>query len=222
MVLVKTPGVDEITLTLTTQFGLGAIVALLSVNEDPPGTAVKVAEGPQFDNELDGKGGFAMTTLAGKLSVMDAPVKSPLGALLLIVTLSTLTSPTKTVFGEKDLLTEGGLTPTTVNVALAGVVLVIETPPPVELNSPAGIVLIKLPMVVEVTSIATVHSPGVMPTWAGTVPPLSDKVVVPGTAVTLPPQELEMFAGFAIDNPGCTPARLSVQEASFKSNELGL
>jgi hypothetical protein len=222
MVLVKTPGVDEITLTLTTQFGLGAIVALLSVNEDPPGTAVKVAEGPQFDNELDGKGGFAMTTLAGKLSVMDAPVKSPLGALLLIVTLSTLTSPTKTVFGEKDLLTEGGLTPTTVNVALAGVVLVIETPPPVELSSPAGIVLIKLPMVVEVTSIATVHSPGVMPTWAGTVPPLSDKVVVPGTAVTLPPQELEMFAGFAIDNPGCTPARLSVQEASFKSNELGL
>ena len=90
----------------------------------------------------------------------------------------------------------------TVNVALAGVVLVIETPPPVELNSFAGIVLIRLPIVVEVTSIPTVHSPGVVPTWAGTVPPFNDKVVVPDTAVTLPPQLFEILAGFAIDKPG--------------------
>lgn len=195
---------------------------MLSVNEVPPGVAFRVAEDPQFDNEFAGNGGFAITTLAGKLSVRDAPVKSPLGELLLIVTLNTLVSPTKIVFGEKDLFTEGGLTPRTVNVALAGVVLVIETPPPVELNSLAGIVLIRLPRVVEVTSIPTVHSPGVMPTCAGTVPPFNDKVDVPGTAVTLPPQLLETFGGFAIDNPGCTPTKLSVQEALLSGNEFGL
>lgn len=192
------------------------------MNEVPPGVALKLAEVPQFDSEFDGKGGFAITTLAGKLSVMDAPVKSPLGELLLIVTLNTLVSPTKIVFGEKDLFTEGGLTPTTVSVALAGVVFVIETPPPVELNALAGIVLIRLPMVVEVTLIPTVHSPGVMPTCGGTVPPLRDNVVDPGTAVTLPPQVLETFAGFAIDNPGCTPTKLSVQEALLSGKEFGL
>lgn len=195
---------------------------MLSVKEVAPGVAFKVAEAPQFDNEFAGKGGFATTIFAGKLSVMEAPVKLSLGELLLIVTLNTLVSPTKIVFGEKDLFTEGGLTPRTVNVALAGVVFVIETPPPVELNAFAGIVLIRLPRVVEVTLIPTVHSPGVMPTCAGTVPPLKDKVVVPGTAVTLPPQLLEMFAGFAINNPGCTPAKLSVQEALVNENEFGL
>ena len=110
----------------------------------------------------------------------------------------------------------------TVNVALAGVVLVIETPPPVELNALAGIVLIRFPAVVEVTSTPTVHSPGVTPTCAGTVPPLNDKVVDPGTAVTLPPQVLETFAGFAMDKPGCTPTKLSVQEALLSENEFGL
>lgn len=198
------------------------MVALFSVNEVAPGFALRVAEAPQFDSEFEGKAGSAITTLAGKLSVRDAPVKSPLGELLLIVTLNRLVSPTKIVFGEKDLFTEGGLTPSTVNVALAGVVFVIETPPPVELSALAGIVLIWLPKVVEVTLIPTVQSPGVIPTCAGTVPPLKDNVVVPGTAVTLPPQEFEMFAGFAIDNPGCTPTKLSVQEALLSGNEFGL
>jgi hypothetical protein len=192
------------------------------VKEVAPGVAFRVAEAPQLDIEFAGKGGFATTTFAGKLSVMDAPVKLPLGELLLIVTLNTLVSPTKIVFGEKVLFTEGGLTPRTVNVALAGVVFVIETPPPVELNSLAGIVLIRLPKVVEVTSIPTVQSPGVMPTCAGTVPPFNDKVVVPGTAVTLPPQLLETFGGFAIDNPSCTPTKLSVHEALLSGNEFGL
>lgn len=220
--MVYTPGVDEVTFTLTTQLRLGEMVALLNVNEVAPGLALKLAEDPQFESEFAGNGGFAITTLAGKLSVMDAPVKLPLGELLLIVTLKTLVSPTNIVFGEKDLFTDGGLTPITVNVALAGVVLVIETPPPVELNSLAGIVLIRLPIEVEVTLMPTVQSPGVIPTCAGTVPPFNDKVVVPGTAVTLPPQLLEMFAGFAIVNPDCTPAKSSVQEALLNENEFGL
>jgi hypothetical protein len=198
------------------------MVALFNVNDVAPGFALKVAEGPQFVNEFDGKGGSAITTLAGKLSVRDTPVKFPLGELLLIVTLNRLLSPTKIVFGENDLFTEGGFASITISVALAGVVFVIETPPPVELNSLAGIVLIRLPRVVEVTLIPTVQSPGVVPTCAGTVPPLNDSVVVPLTAVTLPPQELETFGGFAIDSTGCTPARLSVQEALLSGNEFGL
>lgn len=192
------------------------------VNELAPGFAVNTAEPPQFEREFDGNGGLAMTTLTGRLSVMEAPVRLPLGALLLIVTLNKLGSPAKIVFGEKDLFTDGGLTPTTVSVALAGVVFVIDTPPPVELSALAGIVLIRLPMVVEVTLIPTVHSPGVISTWAGTVPPFKDKIVVPGTAVTLPPQVFEIFAGLAIDSPGCTPTRLSVQEALLRANEFGL
>jgi len=61
-----------------------------------------------------------------------------------------------------------------------------------------------------------------IPTCAGTVPPLNDNVVVPGVAVTLPPQELVTFAGFAIDSPGCTPTKLSVHEALVSGNEFGL
>lgn len=141
---------------------------------------------------------------------------------MLIVILSTLGSPTNTVLGENDLLTEGEFTPITINVALAGVVFVIEFPPPVELKLLGGIVLIRLPTVVEVTSIPTVQSPGVLPACAGTVPPLNDNVVVPGRAVTLPPQEFVTFAGFAMDSPGCTPTRLSVQEALLSENEFGL
>jgi len=100
--------------------------------------------------------------------------------------------------------------------------LVTLTPPPVEVNSPAGIVLIRFPGVVDVTSIATVHEPGVVPTWAGTVPPLNDKVVPPETAVTLPPQLLLRFTGFAIEIPGWTPTKLSVQEALVSWNGFGL
>lgn len=63
-------------------------------------------------------------------------------------------------------------------------------PPPVELKAPTGMVLIRVPAVVEVTLTDTVHDPGVDPDWAGTVPPLKDMVVEPAAAVTLPPQEL--------------------------------
>jgi len=192
------------------------------VTELPPGIAVATADPPQFCKAFAGKAGFATTTFVGKVSVIDTWVKGITTLLLLIVIASTLVSPTQTVLGAKALVTVGEATPTTVTVALAGVVLVIEKPPPVELKALAGMVLIKFPRVEEVTSIPTVHSPGVAPTCAGTVPPLSDKVVVPGTAVTLPPQVLDMFAGFAIDNPGCTPTRLSVQEALLKGKVFGL
>lgn len=113
------------------------------------------------------------------------------------------------------MLREGACTEPTRRVALAGVVLVILINPvgSVEDNPPAGIVLMRLPGVVEVTSIATVHEPGVTPDCAGTVPPLKDRLVAPATAVTVPPHELVRLTGFAMRIPGCTPTRLSDQAA---------
>ena len=111
-------------------------------------------------------------------------------------------APAQIVLGLKLLLTEGAAIPVTFRVALAGLVLLMVVPPPVELRAPTGIVLIKLPGVVEVTLTDTVHDPGVDPDWAGTVPPLNDKEVAPGTAVTVPPQVLVKFTGFARKMPG--------------------
>lgn len=102
------------------------------------------------------------------------------------------------VLGEKLLFTVGAWMILTRKVALAGVVLVIGPALPLEVSAPAGIVLIRFPCVVEVTSSDTVHDPGVTPVCAGTVPPLNDKVVPPDTAVTEPPQVLDALTGFAI------------------------
>jgi hypothetical protein len=103
-------------------------------------------------------------------------------------------------------------------VALAGLVLLMFIPPgPLDLRAPMGIVLIQFPGVVEVTLTVTVHEPGVVPVWAGTVPPLNDTVDEPAAAVTLPPQVFEptlttlMLAGI-----------LSVQEALVSGNPFGL
>ena len=114
----------------------------------------------------------------------------------------------------------------TVMVALAGVVLEIVTGVPLSLPLAfkvlVGIVLIKLPIVVDVTLISTKHSPGVAPTWAGTDPPLKDKVVVFGAAVAEPPQVLFKPFGFAIFRPACTPIKLSVQLVFVNGNVFGL
>jgi hypothetical protein len=68
------------------------------------------------------------------------------------------------VFGENLLLMEGPRITLTCNVALAGEVLVIVTPPPVDCRAPAGIVLIRFQALVDVTSTETVHEPGIGPT----------------------------------------------------------
>ena len=105
------------------------------------------------------------------------------------------------VLGAKLLFKAGDWMELTRKVALAGVVLVMMFPPPVEVSAPAGIVLIRGPGVAEVTFTDTVHEPGVTPLWAGTVPPLNEKVVLPGTATTEPPQVFEILTGFAIRIP---------------------
>lgn len=105
------------------------------------------------------------------------------------------------VLGAKLLFNAGDWMELTRNVALAGVVLVMMPPAPEEVSAPAGIVLIRFPGVVEVTFTDTEQEPGVTPLWAGTVPPLNEKVVPPGTAATEPPQVFELLTGFAIRIP---------------------
>ena len=100
--------------------------------------------------------------------------------------------------------------------------MVTVSPLPLDDSAFLGIVLIKFPIVVDVTSMPTVQDPGVGPVCAGTVPPLSERVVPPLCAETVPPQEFETFTGLAIKIPDCTPAKLSVQEAPVSSKTLGL
>jgi hypothetical protein len=83
-------------------------------------------------------------------------------------------------------------------------------------------VLIKFPLVDEVTLTDTVQRPGVVPDWAGTVPPLREKDVAPGVAVTVPPQLLVSPTELAMLRPGWTLTRLSVQAAFVSAKPLGL
>ena len=173
---------------------------LLKVTDEPPLTAAKEAELPQFDNAE--ATGLASTRLAGNASVSAACVSAIVRSLFLMRIVNWLVCPINMVLGEKLLFNVGDRMMFTRKVALAGVVLVIVPPAPEEVSAPAGIVLIRFPGVVEVTSTDTLHEPGVTAVWAGTVPPLNEKVVPPGTVVTLPPQVVDALAGLAIKIPG--------------------
>ena len=65
----------------------------------------------------------------------------------------------------------------------------------------------------------TVHDPGVLPDWAGTVPPLNEKEVVPATAVTEVPQVVVKPTGLAMESP---EGKVSVHEAFVSGNAFGL
>ena len=151
------------TLTRIVQVEFGAMVALVNVTVVPPLTALNDAEAPQPVKV--GETGLARETPEGRLSVMEAWVRVTVKSVFLITIDSWLVWPTHTVFGEKLLLTVGVPAYSTRSVALADSAFVIVTPPPsVAVNAPAGIVLMRFPTVVEVTSIDTVHDPGVAST----------------------------------------------------------
>jgi hypothetical protein len=80
----------------------------------------------------------------------------------------------------------------------------------------------RLPAAEYVKFTDTVQDPGVELDCAGTVPPLSENVVDPATAVTDPPQVLMILTGLAITSPGCSRIKLSVQAALVNGNALGL
>lgn len=161
MVLLYDPCTSEVTLTVIVQEEAGAIVPLLKVMTLPPGSAVSEADVPQ--PESTGETGSARKTLAGRLSVRNALVSVVEGRLLRIVIVRRLVPPTQIVDGLKLLLTEGAIVPSTFRVALAGLVLLMFVPPPVEVRAPLGIVLIRLPRANEVTLTVTVQDPGVDP-----------------------------------------------------------
>jgi hypothetical protein len=226
IVLVYTPGVDETTFTLTVQVPLGAIVALLIVREVSP-LAIGLPPGPVTLGEPHAPNvtvEFAMTTLVGKLSVREVCVNEADVSLFRIVIVSVLVCATHTVLGAKLLLSEGGWTALICRVALAGVVFVTEIVPvgSVETNVFAGRVFTWLPAIVDVTFTVTVQEPGVLPTWAGTVPPRRDNTVP--EVVTIPPQSLVALLGLAKFR--FAPVRSSVQAGGLvdrlSANEFGL
>lgn len=182
------------------QVELGVMVPLFSDTDVPPLIAVNEAEAPHPVNV--GETGLARKTSVGRLSVSETWVKGVLGSLFLMTMESWLVPPIQIVLGLKLLLTERVGRRATFKVALAGLVLVIIVPAPVEVSAPAGMVLIRFPAVVAVTLIETVHDPGVIPSWAGTVAPFTEKVVEPAAAVTEPPQELVNPTGLAMASPG--------------------
>jgi len=99
----------------------------------PPLAAVSKAEFPQPVRV--GETGFARKTLAGSVSVREACVRVVLGRGFRIVIVNRLVPPAQMVPGLKLLLTDGVGIPVTFKVALAGLVLEIFVPPPVELNA---------------------------------------------------------------------------------------
>ena len=144
---------------MTIQFRFGVTVALVRAIVFPPAVAASAAEPPQSVRGVPPNGGLARTTPAGRVSLKEVPVRFVFVSLLLIVMDSVLTFPIDIVFGAKPLLNVGGVTATTVNVALAGVVLEMVTgvPPslPLAFKLLAGMVLMRLPGVVDVTFIST-------------------------------------------------------------------
>ena len=181
------------------------MLPLLRVTVVPPLAAVTEAEPPHPVNV--GETGLARKTLAGRVSAREAWV-SVVFAPLMILMDNWLIPPAQIALGLKLLLTDGTPPPVTFKVALAGLVLLMLVPPPVELNAPTGIVLILVPGVGEVTLTDTVHDPGVDPVWAGTVPLLKEMDVEPEVAVTEPPQV------FAVTPTTVIPAgKLSVHAA---------
>jgi hypothetical protein len=192
-------------LTVIVQVVLAGMLPLFRVTVVPPLAAVTEAEAPHPVNV--GETGLARKTFAGRLSARDACVKVVFAPFVMVMD-NWLVPPAQIEVGLKLLLTEGAPAAVTFNVALAGLVLLMLLPAPVELRAPTGMVLILVPAVAEVTLTETVHDPGVDPDWAGTVPPLREMVVEPAGAVAVPPHE------FAVTPTTDIPVgKLSVQDA---------
>lgn len=179
--------------------GIPPLVKLIDV---APAAGAKVPVHPVPVNEA--AGGVSTTKVAGKESVNETLLRALLGSLLTMLMVRVLVCPAQTVVGLKFLFNDGASTVLTLKVALAGVTFVMVSAPPlaVAVNAPTGMLLTRLPGMVDVTSTETVHEPCTAPLCAGTVPPLSASVVPPATAVTEPPQLLTKLTGLASRIPG--------------------
>lgn len=126
---------------------------------------------------VEALGGFAICSPAGRLSVTAALVNAMNWALLM-VTVRVEVCPWKIDVGLK--LLEMGASAWALSVAVKALVFVI---PRLLVMAPAGTLLVKEAALDAVTKTVTWQLP-----LAGMVPPASDTLDAPGTAVTVPPQ----------------------------------
>jgi hypothetical protein len=187
VVLTFAPAVVAVTLTVTVQVPLAAIVPPEKLTDVLPAAGAKVGA-PQ--PEVEALGVAATCNPAGNVSVKATPVRELPVFELVMVKVSVLTPPTAIAFGENALAMLGG--PMTVSVSVP----VLPVPPLVEVTLP--VVLTFGPAVVAVTLTVTVQVP-----LAVIVPPekLSDVLPAAGAKVGEPQPEVEALGVAATCNP---------------------
>src|SRR5580700_7007805 len=200
-----TPPVTAVTLTEKVQELLVANVAPARMTDEDPAVAVIVPPPQEPANAL----GVATTRPAGRLSVNATPVNATAFATgLLMVKLSEVEPFNASVAAPNDLVITGGLATVTLAVA------VLPVPPFVELTAPE--VLVKFPDTEPVAFTVSVQL-----LLAATVPPVSETLAEPATAVAVPPQVLVSPLGVATTIPAgnvsenATPVSATALAAGF-------
>jgi hypothetical protein len=156
-----------------------------------PGTAVKVP--PLQLLTAAGAEPPAMSRPLGSVSLKSRLVRSIFPEFWMVI-VNREKEPAGMELGEKDLLMLAVDALVWVKVACVGFAL--ETPWSVS-TSPASIILIRLPFTVKVTRSVIVHSAP-----AFRMPPLNEKMFVPGVPVSVPPQPPTLkFTGLAKTMP---------------------
>src|SRR6266567_888458 len=202
-----TPAVVPVTFTLKVHEALITKVAPASVMLPEPAAAVIVP--PPHDPVRPF--GVATTRPAGSVSVNATPVRGMvLAAGFVIVKLKLVEPFSGIVAAPNALVMVGGVA--TARFAVA----VLPVPPLVELTLP--VVLTKLPEAVPVTFTVTVQL-----LLAAMVPPVSETLPEPATAVAAPPQVLVSPLGVATTRPAgsvsvnATPVSATALAAGFVS-----
>src|ERR1700722_290881 len=200
-----TPPVTAVTFREKVQELPLAKVAPARMIDEDPAAAVIVPAPQEPANAL----GVDTTKPAGRLSVNAKPVSATAFATgLLIVKLSEVEPFNGSVAAPNVLVIAGGLATVTLAVA------VLPVPPFVELTAP--VVFVKFPDAVPVTFTVRVQFP-----LAATVPPVSETLAEPATAVAVPPQVLVSPLGVATTNPAgnvsenATPVSATALAAGF-------
>ena len=198
MLFTFAPEVSPCTLTVKLQVVFAGIVSPLTANDPPPGAAVSVGAGALHAAVVDcGFGVAVLVSPAGYVSVNAAPlIAALLAAGLVTVIVITVAAPMAPLAGVNALVTVELATLVSVAVAGPPVTGLPPTVPvivPVELSSAPPAVLVTL-----VTVIVQVVD-GAM------VSPESARLLVPATAVAVPP--VQPAAGVIV---AVAPAALSI------------
>jgi len=198
--LLSTPAIVPVTFTLNVQEAAPARVAPERLTADEPAAAVMVPP----PHEPVRPFGVETTSPAGRLSVNAMPVKEDEAFGLLMVKLSEVLPFRRMVAAPKDLVMVGGV------ATLRFAVAVLPVPPLVELTLP--VVLVKFPEAVPVTFTVRMQ---LLP--VAMVPPVSEILPEPATAVAVPPQVLVRPFGVATTSPA---GKVSVNATPFSATVL--